>query len=499
MSAPEVIKLAILAVGGQGGGVLTGWLVALAEANGWRVQSTVVAGVAQRTGATIYYLEMAPAGEREPVFALSPAAGDVDILIAAELMEAGRAVMRGFVTPDRTTLIASTHRTHAVSEKIVPGDGQAPEEQVFAAMETAAKRLITADYQQAAVEAGSVISASLFGALAAADVLPFLRESFADVIKASGRGVDASLRAFEAGAAGDIPAAEEPARREAGPRGPAHLMARWTALEARLEDLPAPVREMAATGLRHVVDFQDPAYGAEYLDRLKRAVAADGGDYALSIAAAKYIATAMAYDDAIRVADLKTRRSRFDRVRREMGLDAGDVAPITEFMRPRVQELCGVMPAWLGAWIEARPGLARWIDRRVNKGRRVRTDGVFWFGALYLLAGAKRWRRGMLRHRVETAHLERWFALALETTQRDRALAAEIVACRRLIKGYSDTHARGEAKFDKVLAALPMLEGRADAADWLRRLRDAALRDEKGEALEGALKTVASFATKQAA
>ena len=189
-----------------------------------------------------------------------------------------------------------------------------------------------------------------------------------------------------------------------------------------------------------------------------------------------------------RVADLKTRRTRFDRVRREMGLGTGDVAHITEFMRPRVEELCSVTPAWLGAWIEARPRLARWIDRRINRGRRVRTDGVLWFGALYLLAAAKRWRRGMLRHRVETAHLERWLALAVE-----------IVACRRLIKGYSDTHARGEAKFDKVLAALPMLAGRVDAADWLRRLREAALRDEKGEALEGALKTVASFATKEAA
>ena len=92
-------------------------------------------------------------------------------------MEAGRAVMRGFVTPDRTTLIASTHRTHAVAEKIVPGDGQAPEAEVYAAMETAAKRLITADYQRAAVDAGSVISASLFGALAAAAVLPFPRQS----------------------------------------------------------------------------------------------------------------------------------------------------------------------------------------------------------------------------------------------------------------------------------------------------------------------------------
>ena len=455
MSAPQVIKLAILAVGGQGGGVLTGWLVALAEANGWRVQSTVVAGVAQRTGATIYYLEMSPAAERAPVFALAPSAGDVDILIAAELMEAGRAVMRGFVTPDRTTLIASTHRTHAVSEKIAPGDGRAPEAEVFAAMEGSAKRLVTADYQRAAADAGSVISASLFGALAAADALPFPRASFEDVIRASGRGVDASLRAFEAGAAGNPPPTEEAARSEAGPRGPARLMAEWRALETRLATLPGPVRAMAAAGLRHVVDFQDPAYGREYLDRLDRVVAADGGDFALSVAAAKHVANAMAYDDVIRVADLKTRRSRFDRVRREMGLGPGDVAHVTEFMRPRVDELCGTLPAGLGAWIEARPRLARWIDARINKGRRVRSDGVLWFGLLYVLAAAKRWRRGMLRHRVETAHLERWLALALETARTDRALAAEIVNCRRLIKGYSDTRARGEAAFDRVLGRSP--------------------------------------------
>ena len=207
--------------------------------------------------------------------------------------------------------------------------------------------------------------------------------------------MDASLRAFEAGAAGDAPRPEVSARSEAGPQGPARLLAQWNALEARLAKLPAPVREMAEAGLRHVVDFQDPAYGTEYLDRLDRVVAADGGDYAFSVAAAKYIANAMAYDDVIRVADLKTRRTRFDRVRREMGLEAGDVAHITEFMRPRVEELCSVMPAWLGAWIEARPWRARWIDRRINRGRRVRTDGVLWFGALYL---ARRRKAVAARH-----------------------------------------------------------------------------------------------------
>ena len=118
-----IIKLAILAVGGQGGGVVTDWIVELAERNGWYAQSTSVPGVAQRTGATIYYIEMVPEGGGTPVLSLMPAPGDVDIVLAAELMEAGRAMQRGLVTPDRTTLIASTHRTLAVIEKVVPGSG----------------------------------------------------------------------------------------------------------------------------------------------------------------------------------------------------------------------------------------------------------------------------------------------------------------------------------------------------------------------------------------
>ena len=76
---------------------------------------------------------------------------------------------------------------------------------------------------------------------------------------------------------------------------------------------------------------------------------------------------------------------------------------------------------------------------------------------------------------------------------RDYAVGVEVLRCRRLIKGYSDTHSRGLSKFARVLGGLDMLRGRPDAADWLRRLREAALRDEKGEELDGALKTVATL------
>src|SRR5262245_32460382 len=238
-----IIKLAVLAVGGQGGGVLADWITDVAERSGYLAQSTSVAGVAQRTGATIYYVEMCPDHGRRPVFALSPAQGDVDILIAAELMEAGRAVMRGFVTPDRTTLIASSHRIAAVSEKIQPGDGRAPSDKVFAGAEAASKRLIAFDMEKIAVDAGSMISASLLGALAGSGALPFTRETYEQAIGAGGRGVKASLAAFAAAyerARGSAPetaaakSADTPTLPGAAVRGPDRLLTGWRELQSRV-------------------------------------------------------------------------------------------------------------------------------------------------------------------------------------------------------------------------------------------------------------------------
>src|SRR3954451_24090318 len=255
-----IIKLAVLAVGGQGGGVLADWIVDVAERNGYLAQSTSVAGVAQRTGATIYYIEMCRDSGRRPVFALSPAQGDVDILIAAELMEAGRAVMRGFVTPDRTTLIASSHRIAAVSEKIEPGDGRASSEKVQAAAEAASKNFVAFDMERIALKAGSVISASLLGALAGSGALPFSRESYEHTIAASGRGINASLNAFAGAferARGDTRAAASPQSLAKpatippmrGISGPDRLLREWQQLQARVDDYPELLRDMAGRGL----------------------------------------------------------------------------------------------------------------------------------------------------------------------------------------------------------------------------------------------------------
>ena len=499
----QIIKLAIMAVGGQGGGVLTNWIEDCAHRNGYVVQATSVAGVAQRTGATIYYMEMAPAQERIPVFSLLPAAGDVDILVAAEMMEAGRAIMRGFVTPDRTTLIASSHRALAVSEKMAPGDGIADSEEVIAAAEIAAQRFIAFDMEKMAIDAGSMISASLFGALAGSGALPFERDGFEAAIKASGRGVEASLQAFAAGfdaaAGGKIETPQTgrgAAPAETTPTGPKVLVDKWRKLEARAAALPASARSMALTGLRAVVDYQDLDYGSEYLDRLDRVFGEDDAakDHELTLEAAKYIAKAMTYDDVFRVADLKTRGSRFARVRNEIAPAKGAQMKITEFMHPRAEEVVGMMPSRLGRRLSASQGTMRLIDKLVNKGRRLRTDRLLPFAQLYVLGGLRKYRRGTLRHAIEKQHLDTWLDLALSYRKVDYALGVETLRNRRLVKGYSDTHARGLSKFDRVMDGVALLAGRDDAAHWCRLLREAALADEKGEQLEGALKTVRSFA-----
>jgi indolepyruvate ferredoxin oxidoreductase beta subunit len=179
----DIIKIAVLAVGGQGGGVLSSWIAALAEGNNYVAQVTSVAGVAQRTGATIYYIEIAPKGPQRPVFALSPSPGDIDVLIAAEIMEAGRAAQRGFLSPDRTTLIASTHRILAVSEKQVPGDGRADGSAVTQELQGYAKHVVAFDMEKLALDAGSLISASLFGGLARSNALPFTQDAYRAVLK----------------------------------------------------------------------------------------------------------------------------------------------------------------------------------------------------------------------------------------------------------------------------------------------------------------------------
>ena len=492
----QPIKIAILAMGGEGGGVLADWIVDLGEHNGYYAQTTSVPGVAQRTGATIYYVELFPrelaerAG-RTPVLALMPLPGDVDIVLASELMEAGRAVQRGLVTADRTTLVASTHRVYSIAEKSAMGDGLVDSGALIAHASKAAKRFVSFDMAQAAQASGSVISAVLFGALAGTGVLPFSREQFEATIARGGVGVKPSLHAFGMAyqKANDV---EQPAGvsenaatagLEARPRN-----AKVAALVERVRtQFSTEVQPIAIEGVRRLIDYQDPQYAGLYLDRLVQWQHSLGQrDIALVRETARHLALWMSYDDTIRVADLKTRGSRFERVRNEVRAQDGQLLAINEFMHPRLEEICETLPASIGRWL-MRPHWVHRLGRRITcSGRVVATSSLRGYLLLYMVSRMRGWRRATLRYEMENARIEHWLSRVREAAQYNPALAFEVAQCQRLVKGYGDTHARGLANYESVMAAVTRAGARLAPAT-LRELREAALADEHGKKLREAL------------
>ena len=504
----EPIKLCIAALGGQGGGVLAEWLVEIAESADYLAQSTSVPGVAQRTGATIYYLEFFPraAAERagrEPIMALMPVPGDVDCVVASELVEAGRAIQRGLVDRERTTLIASAHRSYSVTEKSALGQGAADSAGLIELARGQAKRLILFDMEAVAEQHRSVISSVLLGAICGSGVLPFARAAFEAAIRKSGISVTTNLAAFadaceraergDAGPAGDTGPAPSPEHSDDIPaqaRSP-----RLQPLLDRIRRLPRAVQTLALAGARRAIDYQDPAYAVAYLDRLERITALDersqsdgdgaaagAGEWALSAAVARGLALWMTFEDTIRVADLKTRAARFTRVREEIRAAPGQLFGITEFMKPRVEEIAGTLPAAMGSWALRSPGVSRWLGR-LTGGKRIRTNTIGGFLLLCAVGGLRRWRRGTLRYVVENARIEDWLARIERLAPAHYGLAVELARAQRLIKGYGETHERGWQNFSALLARIDALAGRADGAAVMARLQEAALADEEGLAL----------------
>ena len=492
----EPIKVAILAMGGQGGGVLSNWLIQVAERSGYLAQSTSVPGVAQRTGATVYYLEFFPReaiGDSPPVLALMPVPGHVDVIIAGELVEGGRAILRGLITPERTTALVSTHRDYAIGEKTAMGDGRADTEKIASAMMENARRFIGFDMDTLAGQTGSVISSVLLGAAAGSGALPFPREVYTAIIAETGVAVEANLKGFHAGYKhAQKQQMEKDKSALAADAGAAHKNVQ--ALLDRIHaEFPAQTQEIVRAAISKLSDYQDVSYAEEYLRRLQPVLQADRSDkdYRLSVETARYLALWMAYEDAIRVADLKIRTARFARVRKEVQAEQGQVVTWQEFMHPRVQEICDIMLAWKGSLFMNTPLLRNFIGLFCKRGRKINTTSVTGFLLLYLLAGLRVMRRSTLRYKMETAAMETWLASVLSCAATDYDLAVEVAECQRLVKGYGETHARGKASFDRIMGTLEALRNYPNAAARVRELRKAALADEQGEALKATLKKVA--------
>ncbi|WP_271911394.1 indolepyruvate oxidoreductase subunit beta family protein [Vreelandella alkaliphila] len=495
--ATRPITLAIMAMGGQGGGVLSDWIVHLAESNGYLAQATSVPGVAQRTGATIYYLELFPEAEAKrvgqaPVLALMPSPGDVDIVLAAEFMEAGRALERGLVTPERTTVIASSHRVYGITEKSAMGNGILYSGPVREQLQLHAQRIIEFDMEAMARHEGSVISAVLFGALAGSQALPFPREAFEQAIRDGGIGVAASLRAFDKsflqalGAESYSEPSDSSPREEGAP--PNAKVSEVDIMMAEVDSrFPKQARQVVREGVLRLIDYQDHAYASEYLELLQQRlvrIQQKEVDHAIVRELARHLALWMSYEDTIRVADLKIRRSRLERVRNEVKAEPEQIVYTAEFMHPRIEEVCDTLPVGLGRWVMRTGWVRRPLARVTQRGRRISPQRLRGFLLLMSVASLRRWRRRTLRYRDERQRIEAWLAAVDRALGISPDVTLEVIKAQELVKGYGDTHRRGFASYTTMMQGFENFGEEPDAAARLHQLRQAALADEKGEALE---------------
>lgn len=525
------ICILISALGGEGGGVLKDWMVHTAHAAGYPVQATSIPGVAQRTGATTYYVEIFPVQRaalagRMPVLCLSPTAGQVDFFIGSELMEAARQMQAGLITT-RTTFVSSTHRVYTTAEKMAMGDGRFDSTLAIETARKIARRAILFDMETETQKAGTVISAVMFGALIGAmqgalqGTLALPRAVAEAAIKAGGKSTEASLRGFTAGFAqadiahaGNAPAGNAPAASDAGtPLGaPLRPTVQTSPIPQSLQNrehssgpsaktlgasdsqtnAPLTAAQAKALGEARCADFLDAAYAAVYRERLAAVEARDTAPFALTRETARYLALWMCYEDVARVADLKSRLERFDGIRNEAAAKPEQPIKVIEFFKPGYGEVADQLPPALAnpirAWAKQRGKVAIF-----DNGIHVESTSFTGYAKLRALAFMGCFRRASSRYALEQAQIERWLAAIVKAPANE--LALEIALTARLIKGYSDTHQRGKENFLRILDTL--IEGGAGTVDYsvetrtayIRAAREAALADPEGRKLDGSLET----------
>jgi indolepyruvate ferredoxin oxidoreductase alpha subunit len=492
------IKILIAALGGEGGGVLTDWIVSAAAEAGYPVQSTSIPGVAQRTGATTYYIEIFPVrgNGKRPVLALNPGVGDIDIAVASELLEAGRVVANGFVTPERTHLIGSTSRFYAMDEKIAMGDGRLDQDRLIKTVSEHARDTVLIDMAALAKQSGSIVNAVMLGAIAGSGRLPLTAEQLEAAIRADGKSVDSNLRGFRAGF--------DAARTKALPVKAAEIKRHAPTTPVLLEheisySLPALAQPTAIEGVRRLIAYQGVAYARLYLDRLRALIDADaaaGTSGKLLKEIARQLAVRMSYEDVVRVAQAKIAPERMRRIAREELRVKDEPYTVHDFLKPGIEEMTQLLPPFMARPILRLAERRGWLGR-VYFGMEINATSVSGYLRFLLLAKLRRLRPHGIRFKQEQAQIESWLALIAEAAPQSGALTLEIVECARLIKGYGDTHARGLANYRAIVERVirPALAGHAGntnnsgnagaarAADAVASARTAALVDPEGESL----------------
>jgi indolepyruvate ferredoxin oxidoreductase beta subunit len=275
----------------------------------------------------------------------------------------------------------------------------------------------------------------------------------------------------------------------------------------RISEFPESLREILTLGYNRLVEYQNKAYADLYIEKIKSvfkeeqkyehsgSLVIDGVEqnkWPITHEAARWTALWMAFDDIVRVAQLKIRQTRIASIREETKAKSGDLIKVYDHFKPGIAELAGLLPNALAKQ------LLEWEERRVRSGHeplelKIKLQSTGLRGALMLrILASLKWLRVIgRRYELEHAAIDQWLSAVCKSTQMDQALGYEVAACARLIKGYGSTNQRAHENLAHILNTLlpsSAISSSAAQSQMIRQARSNALKEESGQPLDAFLK-----------
>jgi hypothetical protein len=240
--------------------------------------------------------------------------------------------------------------------------------------------------------------------------------------------------------------------------------------------LPDRVRPVAAEAVKRLIDYQGPGYAQLYVARMRRFIGRRNVDDAVFAEIARLLVVRMAYDDAIRMAQLKLAEA-----------EAGQGVPADDVRKLRLDELVSSLPetvADYALWILEYPG---WLHLPV--AMRFSAASGFGLRRLRLQASLKRWRLSSLRYARERAWVERWLHMIDRSLTKQPAAVAAVVATAKIVQGYGEDYLQSMRHWNLIIDSLvkPTFDGALpcpDLAGAITEARTAVNSDPRQESLK---------------
>jgi len=468
----KLIKILIPAVGGQGGAVLTEWLIKALEIEEYDVQGISLPGLSQRGGSTTHYIEAYPKNSGENiVFSQYPLPGDIDLILSQELLELGRILKDGFGS-ENTTIISSTHRIYSTQEKLPISSGIYSEEVLTKFAEEFSKNFIGVDVLKIAQENGMNLLAAnaiIFGALSSTFVLPIKKESFQKAIESVGVSSNSNLKAFNIGYDYVIKNKKDSSGKDNDQfieneylkyiknKDKDKISKIISGLSGKYPEFLIPLMSEA---LYRLTDYQSLRYAEEFLKKLEKFREIDqsvpNNDFKLTETVLKNLALLMSYEDGIRVSELKIRDERFKRIKKEMQIRDDQIFNVVDYLKPDAEEVYGLFPNVIVApvlyLIDSRIFKNFWRRKEpLTVAQKPTTTSFFGFFRIWILSKFKFMRSYSYRYKKEHNVIKLYLQNVEKFAEADYELGLMVARSGSIIKGYGRVRRRTTDTFSRLI------------------------------------------------